>query len=214
MGGSFTMPSPAARQQIPVVSPPARNRVAPALVAALALAALAALTACGGGGGGEEKPAATAPAGGSLTQAPTAGRPTPTPKGRTTAAAASPRAAVKLCTLVTADEADEALGEFVTGVLDLANKYCQYDTKSGIYLRIEPGSQGDFQAGAELQGVGGEPVPSIGEESVWFAGALGVLSVRQGDAYFRMVLNLPEVDSSNQLKIARGLATKAAARIP
>lgn len=192
-------------------------KLAPILSPFLLLALL--LFGCGGGGGGEEKLPATTPAGTTPTESPTVERPTATPEGPTpavspTKAVASPTGPVRLCTLVTAEEADEALGEFVTGILDLANQYCQYDTESGIYLRIEPGSQGDFQAGAALQGVGGEPVPGIGEEAAWFGGALGVLSVRQGDVYIRIVLNLPGVDSSTQLEIAKGLAAKAAERIP
>src|SRR4030067_638204 len=34
-----------------------------------------------------------------------------------------------------------------------------------------------------LQGVGGEPAPGIGDEAAWFGGAVGVLSLRQGDIY-------------------------------
>ncbi len=213
-------------QQIQFVTAPARKRVAPTLVAVLALAALVALTACGGGGGGEEESAATTPAGETPTQAPTVERSTPTPEGRTPAAEASPTAAaIDASNLVTFEEVDEALGEFSTGGFCGAF-YCQYDTESGIYLRIEQGSPQDFEAGAELidfrvpglaeamQGVEGEPVPGVGDEAAWFDGEVAVLSVREGNAYFRIVLNLPEVDSSTQLEIAKDLADKAIERIP
>lgn len=219
------------RSRPPVVSTPTRRRVAPALVAVLALAALVALTACGGGGGGEEETAATTPAGETPTQAPTVERPTPTPEGPTPTAAASPTALATLC-LVTPEEADEALGEFVTGIPEVtgvAEPYCEYLTESGIYLRIEPGAPEDFQAGAQLDGVEGEPVPGTGDEAAWFYGVQGsarfpteptptvtqgVLSVRQGVVYLRIILNLPEVDSSTQLEIAKGLAAKATERLP
>jgi hypothetical protein len=193
------------------------------------LLVLAALTACGGGGDGEEEPTATTPAGETPTQAPTVESSTPTPEGRTPEAAASPTARIDLCDLVTAEEADEALGEFVSALASV-NGYCNWQTDSGIYLRIEPGSPEDLQAGAEMEGVAGEPVPGIGEEAAWFDGVrvpshhwefeeeeivtLGVLSLRQGDVYLRIMLNLPEVDSSTQLEIAKDLAAKALERLP
>ncbi len=129
---------------------------------------------------------------------------------------------------MTAEEGDEALGEFVTALASV-NGYCNWQTDSGIYLRIEPGSPEDLQAGAEMEGVEGEPVPGIGEEAAWFDGvqlpshhwdfeeevvSLGVLSLRQGDVYFRVTLNLPEVDSSTQLDTAKDLAAKAIERLP
>jgi len=131
------------------------------------------------------------------------------------------------CDLVTADEADEALGEFVTG-LPCGNLNGLWQTDSGIYLRIESGSAEDLQAGAEMEGVAGEPVSGIGDEAAWFDGvrvpshhfsfedtvALGVLSLRSGDFYLRIMLNLPAVDSADQLEIAKGLATKVIVRLP
>ena len=215
-------PSPPRRH---LISTPTRRRVAPTLVAVLALAALVALMACGGGDDGEA-PAATTPAGETPTQAPTAERPTATLEGPTPAAEASPTAAeIDASNSVTFEEVDEALGEFSTGGF-CGPFYCQYDTESGIYLRIEQGLPQDFEARAELidyrfpglaeavQGVEGEPVPGVGDEAAWFDGEVAVLIVREGDAYFRFVLNLPEVDSSTQLEIAKGLATKAIQQLP
>ena len=209
-----------------LISTPKRRRIAPTLVAVLALAALVALTACGGGGGGEEEPAATTPAGETPTQAPTVELPTATPEGPTPAAEASPTAAeIDASNSVTFEEVDEALGEFSTGGF-CGPFYCQYDTESGIYLRIEQGLPQDFEARAELidyrfpglaeavQGVEGEPVPGVGDEAAWFDGEVAVLIVREGNAYFRFVLNLPEVDSSTQLEIAKGLAANAIQRLP
>lgn len=184
----------------------------------LALVALLALTACGGGGDGDEELTATATAG----QAPTAERPTSTPEALIPTAAASPATEINWCDLITPEEADEALGEFVTGIPG-GTLYCQWQTDSGVYLRLEPGSPDDLQAGAELEGVEGEPVAGIGEEAAWFDGVqvpshhfefdetvtLGVLSLRQGDVYVRIMLNLPDVDGSTQLEIAQGLAATA-----
>ncbi len=208
-------------------SPLARARLAAMLVAVLVLAALLTLTACGGGG--EEEATATTPADETSTQAPTVEQPTATPEETTPEAAESPAVRIDWCDLVTAEEADEALGEFVTGILSVGHGNCLWHTDSVIYLRIEQGSADDLQADAEMEGVAGEPVPGIGEEAAWFDGvrlpshhidfegttvALGVLSVRQGDAYLRIMLNLPEADSSTQLEIAKGLAAKAIERIP
>jgi hypothetical protein len=197
------------------------------LLAVVALAALAALTACGGDDG-EEEPVATTPAGETPTQAPTVEPSTPTPEGGTPAAAPSPAARIDWCDLVTGEEADEALDEFVSALASVSG-YCNWQTDSGVYLRMEPGSPGDLQAGAELEGVAGEPVPGIGEEAAWFDGvrvpshhwefeetivSLGVLSLRQGDVYFRVMLNLPEVDGAAQLEIAKDLAAIAIERLP
>ncbi|MBI2912935.1 MAG: hypothetical protein HYY03_03345 [Chloroflexi bacterium] len=191
-----------------------QKRAAPALVAVLALAALVALTACGGGGGGEEEPAATTPAGQTPTEAPAVERPTPTPEGRTPTAAASAAARINWCDLVTPEEADEALGEFVTGILDLANRYCEFETDSEVFLRIEPGSPEDLESGAEIEGVRGETVSGVGEEAAWFDGEPAVLSVRQGDVYLRIVLNMPDATRAERLEIAKGLAATAAERLP
>lgn len=195
------------------------------LVAALALAC-------------EEEEAAVATPSPAITvtatpQATPSGEATPTPEatpeGRTPTAAASPTAKINWCDLITPEEADEALGEFVSATASV-NGYCNWQTDSGIYLRIEPGSPEDLQARAEMEGVEGEPVPGVGEGAAWFGGVqvpshhwdfeeeeivtLGVLSLRQGDVYFRIMLNLPEVDSANQLEIAKGLAAKAIERLP
>ncbi len=173
-----------------------------------------------------EEPAATTPAGETPTEAPTVEQPTATPEGPTPAAEASPtEAEIDSSNLVTFEEVDEALGEFTTGG-PCGPLFCQYETESGIYLRIEQGSPQDFEAGAELidfrvpglaeamQGVKGEPVPGVGDEAAWFDGEVAVLSVHEGNAYFRIVLNLPDVDSAAQLEIAKDLADIAIQRLP
>jgi hypothetical protein len=135
-----------------------------------------------------------------------------------------------LC-LVEAEQADDALGEFVTGLPEASGvdePYCEYLTESETYLRIEPGAPGDFQAGARLDGIEGEPVQGTGDEAAWFYGvqgsarfpidpptvSQGVLSVRRGDVYLRIILSLPDLDSAAQLEVAKGLATIAVGRLP
>ena len=143
-----------------------------------------------------------------------------------TATTAAP-AIGSFCDLVTPDEADLALGEFVTA-FPCGTLNGQWQTDSGLYVRLEPGSADDLEAGAEMEGVAGEPVTGVGDEAAWFDGveapshhfdfedtvSLGVLSFRQGDVYLRVMLNLPAVDGDAQLEIAKGVAAKAIERLP
>ncbi len=197
------------------------------LVTVLVLGA-ALLAACGGDDDDDEAPtgiATTAPAD-VATTTPADESPTDTGGASPTAATAPPEIG-SFCDLVTPEEADEALGEFVTG-FPCGTLNGQWQTDSGLYVRLEPGSAEDLQAGAEMEGVAGEPVPGVGEEAAWFYGvevtshhfgfdetvALGVLSLRSGDVHLRIMLNLPAVDSAAQLEIAKGLAAKAIERLP
>ena len=177
------------------------------------------LAACGGDDddSAPNDGATTAPVGESPTDA---GDPSPT------TATTLPEIG-SFCDLVTPEEADEALGEFVTG-FPCGTLNGQWQTDSGLYVRLEPGSAEDLLAGAEMEGVAGEPVPGIGEEAAWFdvvrvpshhfdfdeTVALGVLSLRHGDVYLRIMLNLPAVDSAAQLEIAKGVAARAIERLP
>ena len=146
---------------------------------------------------------------------------------------ASPTAATEanqfgsFCDLVTPDEADEVLGEFVTG-FPCGNLNGQWQADSGLYVRLEPGSAEDPLPGAEIEGVAGQPVTGVGDEAAWFDGvqvpshhfafnetvSLGILSLRQGDIHLRVMLNLPGVDGAGQLEIAKGVAAKAIERLP
>ncbi len=183
------------------------------LLAVVALAALAALTACGGGDG-EEEPAATTPAGETPTQAPTVERPTSTPEGRTPAAAASPTDRINLCDLVTPEDVEEALGESVTDTSD-RDTACRYSIAPGDVVQIELGTQQIFEEGIYGPDALREPVSGIGDGAAWFGEvAPRYLAVRQGNFYFQVRLDLREVDSETQLEIAKGLAAKAVERIP
>jgi hypothetical protein len=209
-----------------VVSTPTRWRVVPTLVAVLALAALAALTACGG----EEEPAATTPAGETPAQAPTVEQPTPTPDAVTPDAAASPTGAAtlpeidSLCDLVTSDDVEEALDDPVTdGTESTISLSCGYALASGNSVNLNLGSQEDFETGVFRTGDLGEPVPGVGDQAAWWfqadvgagvAGDQGILSVRQGDFYFHVKLFLSGLDEATQLEIAKELAAKAVERLP
>ena len=154
---------------------------------------------------------------------------TPAPASDTPAATlvVTPADIGSFCDLVTPEEADIALGEFITG-FPCGTLDGQWQTDSGLYLRLEPGSAEDFETGAEMEGVVGVPVAGIGDEAAWFFGvqaashhfdsdetvSLGVLSQRQGDVYLRVMLNLPAVDSAAQLEIAKGVAATAVDRLP
>jgi hypothetical protein len=93
------------------------------------------------------------------------------------------------------------------------------------FVRLEPGDPADFESGGTLLGVAGERVADIGEEALWFGGpgtvdggASGAISVRQttalGMLYFRMVLGRPDLQTEEQLDIARALAAGTLARFP
>lgn len=182
------------------------------------------IVACGGGGE-EQEPTATMPPGETATDTPITDSPTQ-PLEEDTPAAAPAAANFSLC-LLDAEDADQALGEFVTG-LPGGNLNCTYQTESGSYLRIELGSPDDLQPGAELAGVGGEPVPGVGDEAVWFEGVevqshhfdfddrvtLGVLSLRQGDVYLRIMLHLPDRDDLAQQEVVTGAAAIAISQLP
>lgn len=96
---------------------------------------------------------------------------------------------------------------------------------SRVFVGIEPGHPSDFEAGAELIGVGGEPVAGVGSASLWFGGAQaegggdqGVLSVRQttslGDLHFRIALGRPELKVGEQIELAKQTALVALRRFP
>ena len=195
-------------------------------VALVSILVLIIVVACGGNGGDEEEPTATTPPGAAATDTPADEVPTQLPEGNTAVATTAPTARFSLC-LLEPEEADEALGEFVTGFPG-GNLSCTYQTDSGIYVRFELGSQDDFQPDAEFEGVAGERVAGIGEEAVWFVGVqvpshhfdfeevvtLGVLSLRQDDVHLRVMLHLPALDSATQLEVATGLAGVAISRLP
>jgi hypothetical protein len=160
------------------------------------------------------------------TTAPAGESPTAT-SGASPTLAVTPPDIGSFCDLVTPEEADVALGEFVTG-FPCGTLNGQWQADSGIYLRLEPGSAEDLEAGAEMEGVSGEPVTGIGDEAAWFFGvqgpshhfdsdetvSLGVLTLRQGEVYLRVMLNLPAVDSAAQREIAKGVAATAITRLP
>ena len=93
------------------------------------------------------------------------------------------------------------------------------------FVRLEPGDPADFESGSTFLGVAGERVVEIGEEARWFGGpgtvdggAYGALSVRQttplGMLYFRLVLGRPDLQSAEQLDVARTVAASTLARFP
>ena len=174
------------------------------IVAVLALGA-ALLAACGGDDDDQAPTddATTAPAGESPTDA----------------AGASPTDATtlpeitSLCDLVTAEDVEEALGESATLAAEFKDVSCAYSTASGG-LNIERGSQQDFEVGIARTGDVGELVPGIGDEAAWFVGGQNTLIVRQGDFYFQLRMNLPELDSATQLEAAKDIAARAVERIP
>ncbi|MEE8345907.1 MAG: hypothetical protein V3S20_01035 [Dehalococcoidia bacterium] len=197
------------------------------------LAGLILLAACGGGEWPPvverptvvetEEPAATTPAGETPTQAPTVERPTSGPERLDVPP-------VNCGPLITVEEVDDALG--VTGQLASIIRFAGAEACSealaddeDFFVRIEPGDPGDFEPGASVNGVSGQPVSDVGDEALWFGGDdaegggdVGGLSVRQntslGALYFRIFLGRPGLDSAAQLEIAKKLALSALPRFP
>lgn len=161
--------------------------------------------------------------------------------GMEAAAAAVPL--VVLCELVTDEEADAVLAPYrdrhpatqdevlVIGSaqeVDLRNsdeQTCQKLILAEIYLMVQQGSPDDFTAGAEKEGVPGEPVPGIGDEAMWFPGVpyqgrftapheQAILGIMYRDAFLRIVLALPDTNEDELLGVATGLAQTALARLP
>jgi hypothetical protein len=154
-----------------------------------------------------------------------------------------PKPIADLCELVTDEEADEVLDPhrdshpatrdeiFVTDnfaePVDLSEPGDATCTKlilAEIYVEIQQGDPADLEVGAEMEGVVGQPLPGLGDEAVWFAGVprqgsftapheAGVLSVRQGGGFFRVLLAVPDADVGTQ-DIVKGLVTKALSRLP
>ena len=184
-----------------------------------------AVAACGGNGDDEQDPTATTVTGAPATEA-AIEQPTSLPEGGAPVATTPPTTSFSLC-LIEPEDADEALDEFVTGFPG-GNLNCTFQTESGSYLRFELGSSEDFEPNAELAGVGSDPVAGVGEEAVWFDGVefpshhfdfdeqvtLGVLSLRQGDVYIRIMINRPELDSAAQQELAIDLAAIALPQLP
>ncbi len=191
------------------------------LVTGLALGA-ALLAACGGDDDDEAPTdvATTAPAGES-----------PTDTG-----GASPERpevdAVECGPLFTLEEVDDALGWSIGDdrpgpILTARGEVCLHSLlrDSEVFVQIQPGGPGDFEPGATVIGVSGEPVSGVGDAALWFGGEgseaggdVGVISVRQntsiGAIYFRIFVGRPDLDSAAQLEIAKTLALAALPRFP
>jgi len=186
------------------------------------LLVLAALTACGGGGGGEGW--------GSLPS----DQETPKPEGRqavTSTPAPEPERTdvppLKCFSLLDNEEIEEALGERGFGGRGQGWEVCRWQLVADerVFVGMEPGTPGDLEPGAELLGVPGEPVSAVGDDARWFGGTgaegggtAGILSVRQstslGALHFRIGLGRPDLDSAEQLDIAKELALGALPRFP
>ena len=134
--------------------------------------------------------------------------------------------------LFTLEEVDDALGWSVGDerpgpILTARGEVCLHSllADSEVFVQIQPGGPGDFEPGATVIGVSGEPVAAVGDEARWFGGEdseaggdVGALSVRQntsiGAIYFRIFVGRPDLDSGAQLEIAKTLALAALPRFP
>jgi hypothetical protein len=125
------------------------------------------------------------------------------------------------CILITKQEAEQALGEPLgeptSGAL-AGTISCGFQPSPdrGVLISITKGaSKEDFEAnvkqGAELLHAQAQPVPGVGDEAFWLEPYLIVL---KSDVFFRISVWSPQISAPDQLERAKGLAIKAAARIP
>ncbi len=186
----------------------------------VALALLLTLAACGGGDDSDATPS----------QGPSTSEPT----AAATSDAERPDVAPLRCqTLLTQNAIDDALDIWnrPSGDMDTiggaGGEVCQETVASDqdVFVRIEPGEPQDFKPGAQLLGVEGERVAGIGDGALWFGGVdaegggkRGVLTVAQessvGGVVFRIVLGRPDLDSAEQLAVAKAVAATALPRFP
>lgn len=147
-----------------------------------------------------------------------------------------------LCELVSDAEAEELLAPHRAGraaardelhiigpsaPVDLAeagDTSCKKLILTEIYVEVASGYPEDFEAGADFEGVAGEPVDGVGEEAVWYGAVprqdafsapheAGILAVRQEEAHLRILLSLPDMSTEDQLEAARRLASIALVRL-
>lgn len=147
-----------------------------------------------------------------------------------------------LCNLVTDAEAEEILAphrdgraaardevftigpSFPVDLTGSVEESCQKLILTEIYIEVATGTPADFEPGAEMDGISGEPVAGVGDEAVWFAGLAiqdafsaphekSVLAVRSDDAYLRIGLSLPDTDPADLLATAQRLASGALTRL-
>jgi hypothetical protein len=185
-----------------------------------ATAALVLFSACGGAGGDE--PSVNTFVGEAATQAPALEPQRP--------GLERPDVPPVVCEpLITDHEVDDALG--VTGLPSMmrfaGGEACReaLALDGEVFIEILPGGPGDFEPGASLIGISGQPVSGVGDEALWFGGTtaegggnVGTLSVRQdtslGVLHFRITLGRPDLDSTAQLEIAKNVALSALPRFP
>jgi hypothetical protein len=195
-------------------------------VGAFAVVALIALIVFLFGGGSERTK--TTQATSSTTAPVTLG--TPTPSDADALAGVSPIDCIPLITPTEVEQAlairDRPSNEQNSMKISL-NEVCTetLEADPAYFVQIRPGSPSDFEPGATLIGVSGHAVPGVGQQAVWFGGSdaegggsTGVLSVRQdtpiGVIHFQIALGRPDVDTADQLEIAKTLALAALPRFP
>ena len=127
--------------------------------------------------------------------------------------------------LITGDEADAALFDDTSGPRGMftfsRGETCRHEPsdESGNYVQIEPGDPTDFDVGATLLGVTGEPVGGVGDAAFWFDdGAIGILSVgvdiEIGSLIYRVHVGRSDLEEPGRLQRATELASLALPRFP
>ena len=123
---------------------------------------------------------------------------------------------------------DEVFGGGSPKVVDITQPgetFCQKLILTEIYVTAAMAAESDFGPSAQIDGVSGEPISGIGDEAVWFENVPGggsfasphdtdIIAVRSGEAMFRIVIALPDLEPPDQRDAATYLALAALSRLP
>jgi len=125
------------------------------------------------------------------------------------------------CILITKQEAEQALGEPLGEPQSAAfggTTTCGYQPSPdrGVLISVSNGvSKADFETSAqqtaELLHTQAQPVSDAGDEAYWLPPYLIVL---KNGVFLRISVWAPQISAPDQLERAKGLALKAAGRIP
>ena len=196
-----------------------QNPIVAAILGGLAVMALIIMLLSNGGDSGPSIPAS------GETPLPSSAPPTTTvPAGP---ALTRPDVRTLKCgTLLPNDAIKAALGNPSSWGMTALAEDCQIDTdESSAAIQIAPGSPADFDPGAQIWGVTGEPVEGVGDLALWFGGreangdgGIGVIVVaiesELGALIFRIAVRRPDLDSDAQLEVAKTLALAALPQFP
>ncbi|MCP3994282.1 MAG: hypothetical protein GY722_04340, partial [bacterium] len=150
---------------------------------------------------------------------------------------------VDLCELITDDDAERLLGPHrdtraaarqdvftiashqVSDLSQSGEGFCQKLILTEIYVTAAMAFESDFELGAEIADVTGQPISGVGDRAVLFEDVPGggsfasphdtvIISVRSGKVMFRIIIALPDLAPAEQRDAIGYLALAALTRLP